>query len=231
MIDLVSLLLAVSTPISPTPSSGNDWHVHVSIDVGSDGHAAGCHILDSNAPVEMQTKTCQIFQEKGKFTPKRDSEGRAVPSTYETVVRYRIPGNNPGQVPTQTANFESSDPLLRPIHVGDWDGTCRKANAADAHFVECDAQFVKPNMTGSITRTYKGIEITIRSHDCGTDEPVGRAKVPKNLLSPPWDASAFGGSLGGAIVAAKQQCPAMTTHVNVAGEIKDLLAATGDLQR
>lgn len=230
MINLISLLLAASTPISPATAPASEWRVHVSIDVGSEGRATGCHILDSNAPVEMQTKTCQIFQEKGNFTPKRDGEGRAVASTYETVVRYRIPGNSAEQ-PAQSGNVESSNPLSKPIHVGDWNGKCRKANATDIHYVECDAQFVKPNMTGSITRTYKGIEIAIRSQGCGTDEPVGRAKVPRNLLSPPWDASAFSGSLAGAIMAAKQQCPVMSTRVNVAGEIKDLLAATGDLKK
>jgi len=87
MLGLIALFLAAAPDTPPS-----DWHVHVALAIGADGHATECKVIESDAPAELQQKTCDIFRSKGSFKPKLDPSGQPVASTYETTVRFRIPG-------------------------------------------------------------------------------------------------------------------------------------------
>lgn len=86
MLRLIALLLAAA-PEAPSA----DWHVHVALAIDATGHAMDCKVVESDAPAELQQKTCEIFRSKGAFKPKLDDAGQPVASTYETTARFRIP--------------------------------------------------------------------------------------------------------------------------------------------
>jgi hypothetical protein len=91
------LLGALSTPTAGAqPSSVSspseaEWQVRIELTVSANGGVASCRILASNAPAELQARTCQIFQDKAKFAPQVDLSGRAVPAIVEKTVSYHIP--------------------------------------------------------------------------------------------------------------------------------------------
>ena len=80
------LVMAAPAPVVPA-----DWHVHVAVTIEADGHATDCKIVDSDAPIELQQKTCEIFRTKANFKPKLDAAGQPTRSTFETTVRFRQP--------------------------------------------------------------------------------------------------------------------------------------------
>jgi hypothetical protein len=73
--------------------------IRVKLTIGADSRVSNCVILESDAPQELQEKTCEIFRQKGKFTVSS--------TTIEQMVRFQLPAdqwpnNNSQQMPATT---------------------------------------------------------------------------------------------------------------------------------
>ncbi len=89
---LLLFLLAAATPPVPPPADKADGralaaHIarigsgHATIiayDVGANGKVTHCGIHQSSGAPELDERACAIFLEKARFTPRRDSRGRAI---------------------------------------------------------------------------------------------------------------------------------------------------------
>ncbi len=59
--------------------------IRVKLTIGADSRASNCEVLESNAPQELQEKTCEIFRQKGKFSISS--------TTVEQTVRFQLPAD------------------------------------------------------------------------------------------------------------------------------------------
>lgn len=57
--------------------------VRVKLTIDANSHASGCEVLESDAPLQLQEKTCEIFRQKGKFSVSS--------TTLEQTVRFQLP--------------------------------------------------------------------------------------------------------------------------------------------
>jgi protein TonB len=66
--------------------------VVVRYDVGIDGMVSGCAVSGSSGNAELDRLTCHLIEERFRFKPSRDSDGRPVPSTIEDDVHiWEVP--------------------------------------------------------------------------------------------------------------------------------------------
>jgi protein TonB len=70
----------------PIEAIENGWQGDVVADVRVDekGRVTGCTIVRSSGHRVLDSATCKAFRKRGKFEPKRDTAGRAVPFVYRT---------------------------------------------------------------------------------------------------------------------------------------------------
>ncbi|OWR01111.1 TonB family protein [Sphingopyxis witflariensis] len=59
--------------------------------VGKDGRPKSCRITESTGHPDLDTSTCELMMQRGRFHPKRDEAGKPVEFTYTNQVRWRIP--------------------------------------------------------------------------------------------------------------------------------------------
>ena len=64
--------------------------VAVRYDVETDGTVGICEIMGSSGSAELDRLTCRLIQQRFRFDPSRDSEGRPVESTIEENHRWEI---------------------------------------------------------------------------------------------------------------------------------------------
>lgn len=57
--------------------------IRVKLTIGADFRASNCEVLESDAPKQLQEKTCEILRQKGKFSVSS--------TTIEQTVRFRLP--------------------------------------------------------------------------------------------------------------------------------------------
>ncbi len=74
--------------------------VSVRYEVGLDGQARDCSIIASSGSVELDQRTCELIQQRFRFTPARDRDGRPIRSTIEEnhwweITRDRDPSLGP----------------------------------------------------------------------------------------------------------------------------------------
>ncbi|HET8611356.1 MAG TPA: TonB family protein [Sphingomonas sp.] len=74
--------------------------VSVEYDVDVDGRARNCAVTRSSGNAELDQATCRLIEERFRFDPSRDAEGRPVPSSIVEnhswiVDRTPGPGNRP----------------------------------------------------------------------------------------------------------------------------------------
>jgi TonB family protein len=61
------------------------------LDIGADGRVAGCEITRSSGSDLLDGTTCRLLTERARFTPARDTHGRAVPDAMSTLVNWVLP--------------------------------------------------------------------------------------------------------------------------------------------
>lgn len=82
----------ISSDDYPIEAMRNDeqGQVAVSLAVGTDGRVSACTVTGSSGSASLDTKTCALLQERARFSPARDSKGRAVPDTVTHTITWRI---------------------------------------------------------------------------------------------------------------------------------------------
>jgi protein TonB len=65
---------------SAAGEAGNSGTVSVRYTVGTDGRVSGCAVTRSSGSTELDETTCRLIEERFRYAPSRDAQGRAVPS-------------------------------------------------------------------------------------------------------------------------------------------------------
>jgi protein TonB len=66
---------------SAAGEAGNNGTVSVRYTVGTDGRVSGCAVTRSSGSAELDETTCRLIEQRFRYAPSRDAQGRAVPST------------------------------------------------------------------------------------------------------------------------------------------------------
>jgi protein TonB len=62
--------------------------------IGTNGRVADCTITQSSGSSSLDSTTCRILRSRARFTPAKDSTGKAVTDTYTTPpIRWVLPDN------------------------------------------------------------------------------------------------------------------------------------------
>jgi protein TonB len=61
------------------------------VQVGADGRVTSCTVTGSSGTPELDSTTCSLIQRRARFNPATDGEGRPVPDTWSSSVRWQIP--------------------------------------------------------------------------------------------------------------------------------------------
>jgi hypothetical protein len=72
----------------PMVSGGSGADVLVRLDVSSSGRTTGCKAI-YRSDLVLQRTTCQLLEERARFTPAADATGKPVRSHYVMMVRWR----------------------------------------------------------------------------------------------------------------------------------------------
>ncbi len=85
---LLTAAPSVAQPAAPTDGRalaadiarvGSGHVTIIAYDVGIGGNVTHCSVFQSSGAPELDQRACAIFLEKARFSPKRDTRGRAVP--------------------------------------------------------------------------------------------------------------------------------------------------------
>jgi protein TonB len=95
-----------STDDYPPEAQAKGWEGAVVVDliIRADGRPRSCHIVRSSGHQVLDVATCEIMIKRARFTPARDSNGRAVEDTFRTppikwLLADPAPEPNPEQTP------------------------------------------------------------------------------------------------------------------------------------
>ena len=69
--------------------------VVVRFTVGADGRAYDCHIRQTSGHPQLDAITCRLIEQRFRFEPARDTDGRAVPNPYGWVQEWWRDGRGP----------------------------------------------------------------------------------------------------------------------------------------
>lgn len=79
--------------------------VSLALTVTPAGLVSKCVAVSGTAPDRLKTLTCQLVQERGRFEPARDEQGKAVTGFFTGAVRWQIPE---GEMVLQSAPREGT---------------------------------------------------------------------------------------------------------------------------
>jgi TonB family protein len=79
--------------------AGEQGNVRVRLDIGTDGRVTGCTITESSRSAILDATTCRILRSRARFTPARDSAGKAAPDRFETAIAWRTGASAQPPVP------------------------------------------------------------------------------------------------------------------------------------
>ena len=71
------------------------------VSVTPGGRARRCRITSSSGSSSLDRTTCEILEERVRFTPARDAAGRAVPDSFAGRVRWALPPPDPDAPPVR----------------------------------------------------------------------------------------------------------------------------------
>jgi periplasmic protein TonB len=72
--------------------SGAEGTVRFSLDVDPTGRVSGCRITGTSGTPALDDATCGIMRSRARFTPARDSQGNAVPDSFQSSITWRLRG-------------------------------------------------------------------------------------------------------------------------------------------
>jgi TonB family protein len=81
--------------------AGEQGTVAFQLEVGADGRVAACTVTSSSGSASLDTTTCRLLRERARFTPARDSSGKAVSDTVSSRATWQLPegGSDSSQLP------------------------------------------------------------------------------------------------------------------------------------
>jgi TonB family protein len=85
--------------------------VKIRLTVEPKGRVTGCEILQSAGPA-LDTATCRLLVERGRFEPARDASGQALASTYESQINWTVPEDAPVPFAPAARFAETWTPLM-----------------------------------------------------------------------------------------------------------------------
>lgn len=65
------------------------------LDVSPEGRVTGCTITASSGSSVLDSTTCRLMVRRARFDPAKDESGRAVPSTFQSRLRWALPPKPP----------------------------------------------------------------------------------------------------------------------------------------
>ena len=80
-------------------ANGQEGTAIVSVRVGRDGLVESCKIQKSSGYVALDEQSCAVFRARARFEPARNRAGRAMASTYERPMTWRLDPITPGSPP------------------------------------------------------------------------------------------------------------------------------------
>jgi protein TonB len=69
---------------------GAEGIVHVRFTVGADGRVDGCTVTRSSGHAALDTTTCRLIEQRFRYHPARDSQGRPVPETISLFYQWGL---------------------------------------------------------------------------------------------------------------------------------------------
>jgi TonB family protein len=88
-----NLVQYFSTDDYPADAIRNNEQGTVSfrLTVSRRGRVADCHIVHSSDSITLDRATCGILEDRARFTPARNAEGKRVPDEYTGRIRWELP--------------------------------------------------------------------------------------------------------------------------------------------
>jgi len=71
--------------------AGEQGTVRYILEIGADGRVGGCRVTRSSGSSRLDSATCRIMTERGRFTPAVDSQGNPAPSQEAQAVAWSLP--------------------------------------------------------------------------------------------------------------------------------------------
>jgi protein TonB len=71
-------------------NAGQQGTTSFSLDIDAQGHIVQCNIVKSSGSDILDTTTCDLLVVNGRFQPARDAQGRAVPGTWVSSMRWQL---------------------------------------------------------------------------------------------------------------------------------------------
>ena len=75
-------------------NAGIEGTVGFRLSIDRSGNVDGCAITSSSGYLMLDDLTCQLLTKRAKFTPARDANGRFLPGSYASRVRWVQPGES-----------------------------------------------------------------------------------------------------------------------------------------
>jgi protein TonB len=71
--------------------AGVEGSVSVRFVVGTDGRVGGCRVTRSSGHAELDSTTCRLIEERFRYRPARDADGRPVQETVSRTFDWLLP--------------------------------------------------------------------------------------------------------------------------------------------
>ena len=88
--NLVGLFSADDYPVEALRKN-EQGTVVARLQIDRKGRVSDCTLLQSSGSRALDMATCDILSRRARFTPARNSDGHAVPDTYDQRVMWRLP--------------------------------------------------------------------------------------------------------------------------------------------
>ena len=76
-----------SAPLREGAQGTTGFHVTV----GPDGKVASCEVTSSSGNDQLDKATCQYVTRRARFTPAKDTDGKAMAGSYSSRVKWVVP--------------------------------------------------------------------------------------------------------------------------------------------
>lgn len=82
--------------------NGEEGPVGFLLSIDAEGKPAGCAVTSSSGSAVLDTTTCRLLMERARFTPARDSNGRATADELHGRIVWRLPDDEPPRLAAVT---------------------------------------------------------------------------------------------------------------------------------
>jgi TonB family protein len=133
-------LISVDDYPAAALAAGEQGLVHVVLDIGPDGRVTGCTIVASSRSAQLDSATCRILRSRARFTPARDSLGKAAADRHHQRISWRLP-TAPQIPPAVQAAMQAWAQCIGPrLEAGARNPARTPRELADGAMLPCRAQ-------------------------------------------------------------------------------------------